>query len=67
MTDEEHNRRRCVEDEVRRLKQLPSSSAYAVHKLRVLNKILQILSVAAQARSVSAAEELELLFSSLSL
>ncbi|KAI4322887.1 hypothetical protein L6164_022538 [Bauhinia variegata] len=35
----------AVHQEIRRMNQLPSNSTYAVHRLRVLNKILQLMSI----------------------
>lgn len=34
-----------VQAEVERMKQLPAASVYAAHRLRVLNKMLHILSI----------------------
>ncbi|KAG0619273.1 hypothetical protein M758_4G128000 [Ceratodon purpureus] len=48
-----------VQAEVQRMKCLPPSSAYAIHRLKVLNKMLQLLS---KVRSNTEAEELEALF-----
>ncbi|XP_022139403.1 uncharacterized protein LOC111010342 [Momordica charantia] len=53
-----------VHQEMKRVQQLPSNSAYATHRFRVLNKILQLLSIQ---RTASQEEELELLFAGLSL
>ncbi|XP_031473822.1 putative Myb family transcription factor At1g14600 [Nymphaea colorata] len=44
---------------------LPAHSSYATHRTRVLNKILQLISI--QRRTISQDEELELLFAGLSL
>ncbi|THU63278.1 hypothetical protein C4D60_Mb01t14060 [Musa balbisiana] len=57
-------KRAAVQAEIARVNQLPSNSSYAVHRMRVLNKLLHLLSVQ---RSVSQDEELELLFATLSL
>ncbi|XP_018851619.1 uncharacterized protein LOC109013851 [Juglans regia] len=54
----------AVEGEMNRMNRLPANSSYAVHRIRVLNKILQLLSIQ---RTASQDEELELLFSGLSL
>ncbi|CAA2990469.1 uncharacterized protein LOC111394756 [Olea europaea var. sylvestris] len=52
----------AVNEEMKRLNRLPANSSYASHRLRVLNKILQLLSVQ---RNTSQDEELELLFAGL--
>ncbi|WOL12973.1 hypothetical protein Cni_G21742 [Canna indica] len=57
-------KRTAVEAEIARVNRLPSNSSYAVHRMRVLNKLLNLLTIQ---RSVSQDEELELLFASLSL
>ncbi|OIT34665.1 PREDICTED: uncharacterized protein LOC109244387 [Nicotiana attenuata] len=57
-------KREAVHEEMKRMSRLPPSSAYATHRMRVLNKILQLLSIQ---RTTSQDEELELLFSGLSL
>ena len=54
----------AVQEEMKRMHQLPANSPYVTHRLRVLNKILQLMSIQ---RSVSEDEELELLFSGLSI
>ncbi|XP_059662596.1 uncharacterized protein LOC132308517 [Cornus florida] len=54
----------AVHDEMKRMNRLPANSTYATHRLRVLNKILQLLSIQ---RTTSQDEELELLFAGLSL
>ncbi|KGN59879.1 uncharacterized protein LOC101214758 [Cucumis sativus] len=54
----------AVHEEMKRVQQFPSNSTYATHRLRILNKILQLLSIQ---RTLSQEEELELLFSGLSL
>ncbi|KAL5057541.1 hypothetical protein RYX36_029145 [Vicia faba] len=53
-----------VQEEVRRMNQLPTNSTYVAHRLKVLNKVLQLMSVQ---RTVSQEKELELLFAGLSL
>ena len=35
----------AVHEEIRRMSQLPANSTYVAHRLRVLNKILQLMSV----------------------
>ncbi|KAK1435677.1 hypothetical protein QVD17_01443 [Tagetes erecta] len=54
----------AVHEEIKKVNQLPARSTYATHRMRVLNKILQLLSVQ---RTVSQDEELELLFAGLSI
>ncbi|KAJ9153634.1 hypothetical protein P3X46_027055 [Hevea brasiliensis] len=54
----------AVHEEMKRMNQLPVNSTYAAHRLRVLNKILQLLSIQ---RTVSQDKELELLFAGLHL
>ncbi|PKI65632.1 hypothetical protein CRG98_013927 [Punica granatum] len=54
----------AVDEEMKRMNRLPANSSYAAHRLRVLNKVLQLMSIQ---RTVSQEEELELLFASLSL
>ncbi|GKV42516.1 hypothetical protein SLEP1_g49911 [Rubroshorea leprosula] len=49
---------------MKRMSQLPANSTYVTHRLRVLNKILQLLSIQ---RTASQEDELELLFAGLSL
>lgn len=53
-----------VHEEVKRMSQLPTQSNYVTHRLRVLNKILQLMSIQ---RDASQDRELELLFAGLSL
>ncbi|XP_043687424.1 uncharacterized protein LOC122638631 [Telopea speciosissima] len=53
-----------VQAEMKRVNQLPVSSSYATHRKRVLNKVLQLMSIQ---RSKTQEEELELLFAGLSL
>ncbi|XP_078148945.1 uncharacterized protein LOC144544335 [Carex rostrata] len=57
-------KRTVVQAELARANKLPSNSSYAIHRVRVLNKVLHLLSIQ---RSVSQEEELELLFATLSL
>ncbi|CAJ1978608.1 unnamed protein product [Sphenostylis stenocarpa] len=54
----------AVHEEVKRMNQLPANSAYVTHRLKVLNKILQLMSVQ---RTKLQEQELELLFAGLSL
>ncbi|ESW05133.1 hypothetical protein PHAVU_011G154800 [Phaseolus vulgaris] len=54
----------AVHEEIKRMNRLPANSAYGTHRLKVLNKILQLISVQ---RTVSQEQELELLFAGLSL
>ncbi|XP_062168702.1 uncharacterized protein LOC133874837 [Alnus glutinosa] len=54
----------AVHEEMKRMKRLPVNSTYATHRLRVLNKILQLISIQ---RTAAQDEELELLFAGLSL
>ncbi|TKY66582.1 hypothetical protein E2542_SST09458 [Spatholobus suberectus] len=54
----------AVHDEIKRMNQLPVNSAYVTHRLKVLNKILQLMSIQ---RTISEEQELELLFAGLSL
>ncbi|XP_020085652.1 uncharacterized protein LOC109708357 [Ananas comosus] len=58
------DKRAAVHDEIARVNQLPSNSSYAVHRMRVLNKLLQLMSIQ---RTVAQDEELELLFASLNI
>ncbi|XP_039140024.1 uncharacterized protein LOC120277303 [Dioscorea cayenensis subsp. rotundata] len=54
----------AIHAEIARVNQLPPNSSYAVHRMRVLNKILHLMAIE---RSRSQDEELELLFAGLSL
>ncbi|KAI3688578.1 hypothetical protein L2E82_46240 [Cichorium intybus] len=54
----------AVHEEIKKVNQLHAHSTYATHRIRVLNKILQLLSVQ---RTTSQDEELELLFAGLSI
>ncbi|GAB2284565.1 hypothetical protein Dimus_019020 [Dionaea muscipula] len=63
MADEE-KKKAAIQEELRRMHLLPANSAYATHRLRVLNKILQLMSIQ---RSATQDEELESLFARLSL
>ncbi|XP_039027863.1 uncharacterized protein LOC120161721 [Hibiscus syriacus] len=53
-----------IHEEMKRMNQLPATSSYVTHRMLVLNKILQLLSIQ---RTASQEEELELLFAGLSL
>ncbi|XP_050368178.1 uncharacterized protein LOC126786402 [Argentina anserina] len=54
----------AVHEEVKKMQRLPANSGYVSHRLRVLNKILQLLSIQ---RTTSQDHELELLFAGLSI
>ncbi|KAI3844540.1 hypothetical protein C5167_041452 [Papaver somniferum] len=54
----------AVQAELNRVNKLPTNSSYASHRIRVLNKVLQLMSIK---RTSSQDEELELLFAGLSL
>lgn len=54
----------AVQEDIKLTQQLPFNSRYATQRLRVLNKILQLMSIQ---RSASEEEELELLFAGLSI
>lgn len=54
----------AVQEDIKLIQQLPFNSRYATQRLRVLNKILQLMSIQ---RSASEEEELELLFAGLSI
>ncbi|XP_068644460.1 uncharacterized protein [Aristolochia californica] len=60
----EEKRKAAVHAELERVNHLPSNSSYATHRLRVLNKLLQLMSLQ---RTRTQDEELELLFAGLSL
>ncbi|KAL9232417.1 hypothetical protein vseg_007531 [Gypsophila vaccaria] len=60
----EDKKKVAVHEEMNRMQQLPVNSSYATHRIRVLNKILKLMSIQ---RSASQDEELELLFAGLSL
>ncbi|CAK9218148.1 unnamed protein product [Sphagnum jensenii] len=62
-TEEEKRKTEVVQAEVARMKQLPPNSAYATHRLRVLDKMQQLLS---KARTQAEADELEILFANMS-
>ncbi|XXG44495.1 hypothetical protein AAC387_Pa01g4284 [Persea americana] len=54
----------AVHAEMERVDKLPGNSKYATHRMRVLNKILRLMSIQ---RTTPQDEELELLFAGLSL
>ncbi|GMI85311.1 hypothetical protein HRI_002200400 [Hibiscus trionum] len=54
----------AVHEEMKRMNRLPATSSYVTHRMLVLNKILQLLSIQ---RTASQEEELESLFAGLSL
>ncbi|XAR67532.1 hypothetical protein NMG60_11002317 [Bertholletia excelsa] len=58
------DKKAAVHEEIKRMNQLPANSAYVTHRMRVLNKILQLVSIQ---RTTSQDEELELLFAGLSI
>ncbi|KAH9572163.1 hypothetical protein CY35_02G132300 [Sphagnum magellanicum] len=62
-TEEEKRKTEIVQAEVARMKQLPPTSAYATHRLRVLDKMQQLLS---KARTQAETDELEILFANMS-
>ncbi|EPS70102.1 hypothetical protein M569_04660, partial [Genlisea aurea] len=63
----------AVDEEMRKMKLLPPNSSYASHRIRVLNKIRQLLIIQAcdpppkKLGTASQDEELEFLFSGLHL
>uniref|UniRef100_A0A0E0KFU6 Uncharacterized protein n=1 Tax=Oryza punctata TaxID=4537 RepID=A0A0E0KFU6_ORYPU len=58
------DRENAVSAEIERVNKLPANSSYAIHRLKVLNKLRHLLSIK---RTTSQDEELELLFASLSI
>ncbi|XP_062211720.1 uncharacterized protein LOC133912817 isoform X1 [Phragmites australis] len=54
----------AIDAEIARLNKLPAHSSYAIHRMKVLNKLRHLMSIK---RSTSQDEELELLFASLSI
>lgn len=62
---EDGDKKVTINAEMDRMKELPGNSNYATHRIRVLNKVLQLMSK--QVRTPSENEELELLFAGLSL
>uniref|UniRef100_J3LQG9 Uncharacterized protein n=1 Tax=Oryza brachyantha TaxID=4533 RepID=J3LQG9_ORYBR len=58
------DREKAVSAEIERVNRLPSNSSYAIHRLKVLNKLRHLMSIK---RTTSQDEELELLFASLSI
>ena len=58
------DREAAIQAEMARVNNLPANSSYAIHRIKVLNKLRHLLSIK---RTTSQDEELELLFSSLSI
>ncbi|RLN42419.1 uncharacterized protein C2845_PM01G36230 [Panicum miliaceum] len=58
------DREAAVDAEIARVNKLPAHSSYAIHRMKVLNKLRRLLSIK---RTTSQDEELELLFASLSI
>jgi len=58
------DREAAVDAEIARVNKLPAHSSYAIHRMKVLNKLRHLLSIK---RTTSQDEELELLFASLSI
>ncbi|CAN6323399.1 unnamed protein product [Urochloa humidicola] len=58
------DREASVDAEIARVNKLPAHSSYAIHRMKVLNKLRHLLSIK---RTTSQDEELELLFASLSI
>ncbi|CAL4934569.1 unnamed protein product [Urochloa decumbens] len=58
------DREAAVDAELARVNKLPAHSSYAIHRIKVLNKLRHLLSIK---RTTSQDEELELLFASLSI
>lgn len=58
------DREAAIHAEMARVNKLPANSSYAIHRIKVLNKLRHLLSIK---RTTSQDEELELLFSSLSI
>ncbi|KAL6955571.1 hypothetical protein U1Q18_046693 [Sarracenia purpurea var. burkii] len=59
-----NEKKASIHKEMKRLSKLPSNSTYAINRLRILNKMLQFLSIQ---RTTTQEEELDLLFARLSL
>ncbi|KAH9575582.1 hypothetical protein CY35_01G117600 [Sphagnum magellanicum] len=62
-TVEDKRKTGIVQAEVDRMKQLSSTSGYATQRLRVLDKMLELLS---KVRTQSETDELEILFANMS-
>ncbi|KAJ3674925.1 hypothetical protein LUZ60_005541 [Juncus effusus] len=62
---EQEKKRGAVDAEMARVSGLPVNSSYAIHRIKVLKKLLHLMSI--ERRSMSQDEELELLFASLSI
>ncbi|XP_072147044.1 uncharacterized protein [Setaria viridis] len=58
------DREAAVDAEIARVNKLPAHSSYAIHRMKVLNKLRHLLSIK---RTTSQDEELELLFATLSI
>uniref|UniRef100_A0A804M051 Uncharacterized protein n=1 Tax=Zea mays TaxID=4577 RepID=A0A804M051_MAIZE len=58
------DREAAIDAEIVRVNDLPAHSSYAIHRMKVLNKLRHLLSIK---RTTSQDEELELLFASLSI
>ncbi|KAI4966396.1 hypothetical protein ZWY2020_008236 [Hordeum vulgare] len=58
------DREAAIHAEMTRVNKLPANSSYAIHRIKVLNKLRHLISIK---RTTSQDEELELLFSSLSI
>ncbi|XP_003562340.1 uncharacterized protein LOC100822408 isoform X1 [Brachypodium distachyon] len=54
----------AIDAEMARVNKLPANSSYAIHRMKVLNKLRHLISIK---RTTSQDEELELLFASLSI
>ncbi|KAG0548715.1 hypothetical protein BDA96_01G190800 [Sorghum bicolor] len=58
------DREAAINAEIARVNNLPARSSYAIHRMKVLNKLRHLMSIK---RTTSQDEELELLFASLSI
>ncbi|KAL5210304.1 hypothetical protein ABZP36_005927 [Zizania latifolia] len=58
------DKEKAVNAEIERVNMLPANSSYAIHRMKVLNKLRHLISIK---RTTSEDEELELLFASLSI
>ncbi|KAL4447319.1 hypothetical protein ABPG77_007352 [Micractinium sp. CCAP 211/92] len=63
----EAEQRRAVEQALEVFRQLPPSSSYAQHRIRVLEKVLQLLDKASDKRSSDEQDELQQLLSQLKI
>lgn len=41
----EEDRKAAVDNELKRMKQLPANSSYVIHRVRILNKIIELISL----------------------